>query len=297
MKNALRGLGKALLFLLPLILGMIGLWGLDGEPLLDALFSCVSMYVLNYGDTPRNLFVELARWLAPVTTVSGIVLVLHTIRDWAHGLLRCWLGDGVAVYGPEEPRAKLAEQLGRQGTQGADRLIPACRYILLGSDGLELGRKILRTRPKAEVYVQCADIQPQAAVSPRLHVFSLEETAARLFWKEYFLYPASVAHGHRLTLVMLGFDRLGEELLYYGLLDNIFHPKQHIEYHIFGGSGRFAAVHTELNQLEDTVTFHEEPWWESLDLLRRAHMVLLLPPKAAEVRDLLMAYFGHFSNR
>lgn len=289
MKNALRRLGKALLFLIPLILGMIGLWRLDGEPVLDALFSCVSMYVLNYGDTPKNLFVELARWLAPVTTVSGIVLALHTIRDWVHGFLRCRLGDGVAVYGPEEPRVKLTEQLGRQGVQGGDRLIPACRYILLGDDSFELSRKILRSRPKAEVFLQCADIRPQAASSPRLHLFSLEETAARLFWKEYSLYPASVAHGHRLTLVMLGFDCLGEELLYYGLLDNLFHPEQHIEYHIFGGSARFAAVHTELDHLEDAVTFHEEPWWESLSLIRRAHMVLLLPSQTAEAQDLLLA--------
>ena len=56
--------GRLLCFLLPLLLGMAGLWALAGEPFLDALFCCVSMYVLNYGDTPPNLLVELARWLA-----------------------------------------------------------------------------------------------------------------------------------------------------------------------------------------------------------------------------------------
>lgn len=60
MKTVLYQMGKVLLFLLPLVLGMIGLWVLGEVPLLDALFSCINMYVLNYGDTPENVFVELA---------------------------------------------------------------------------------------------------------------------------------------------------------------------------------------------------------------------------------------------
>lgn len=119
MKNIPLRIGKLFLVVLPLILGMIGLWGMAGEPLLDALFSCVSMYVLNYGDPPVNLFVELARWLAPITTVSGIMLALRAIRDQARCLLRCWLGDCVVVYGPEEPAERLTERLGRRAPVGA----------------------------------------------------------------------------------------------------------------------------------------------------------------------------------
>ena len=297
MKKVLYQVGKVLLFLLPLVLGMIGLWVLGEVPLLDALFSCINMYVLNYGDPPENVFVELARWLAPITTVSGIVLALRSIRDQICCLVRYFRGDGVVVYGPEEPRALLTERLAGHGVQGEDgKLLPARQYILLGNDTeqFELCRRILRSRPGAEVFFQCADIQPQSASSPRLHLFSPEETAARLFWKEYLLYPLSVRHGHKLTVVLLGFGRLGENLLYYGLMDNLFHPEQHIEYHIFGGSSRFAAVHTELGSICDPVVFHEEPWWEALDLLRQAHVALLLPQEsqAAVAQDLLLAVLG-----
>lgn len=61
MSKSLRRVGKLLFFLLPLLLGMLGLWIIDREPVQDALFSCVSMYVLNYGDTPPNLLAELAQ--------------------------------------------------------------------------------------------------------------------------------------------------------------------------------------------------------------------------------------------
>ena len=98
-KKALKWMGKGLAVLAPLLVGMAGLWLLAGEPVLDALFSCVSMYALNYGDSPPNVLVELARWLAPLTTISGILLTLRTIRDQARGLLASLLGDSVAVYG------------------------------------------------------------------------------------------------------------------------------------------------------------------------------------------------------
>lgn len=288
--------GRLLCFFLPLILGMAGLWALAGEPFLDALFCCVSMYVLNYGDTPPNLLVELARWLAPVTTAGGILLALRSIRDQACGLLHCLLGDGVAVYGPEAERDLLAGRLGRRGVAGSDELIPARQYILLG-DGAErfsLCARILQKRPQADIFLQCADIPPQSVSSPRLHLFSPEETAARLFWRESCLYACSARHGHRLRVVLLGFGSLGENLLRYGLLDNIFDPAQRIEYHIFGADSRFAAVHSQLERLEDPVVFHDGPWWDSLELIRSAHLALLLPQEgqAAAARDLLLAAPG-----
>ena len=283
-KKALKWMGKGLAVLAPLLVGMAGLWLLAGEPVLDALFSCVSMYALNYGDSPPNVLVELARWLAPLTTISGILLTLRTIRDQARGLLASLLGDSVAVYGPEVERERLTEQLGRRGIQGREDLIPARKYILLGGepDRFDLCRRILQERPEAEVYLQCGDIPPQSVSSPRLHLFSPEESGARLFWQERCLFPCARRHGYQLNIVLLGFGPLGENLLYYGLLDNIFHPQQRIAYHIFGGSGRFSAVRSQLDKLEDPVRFHDEPWWKSLELLPQEG-------QTAAARDLRLA--------
>ena len=63
---------RALLLLIPIILGMIGLFVLEKEPFMDALFRCVQMYVLNYSDTPPNLFVEAARWIARRRTIGDL---------------------------------------------------------------------------------------------------------------------------------------------------------------------------------------------------------------------------------
>lgn len=146
-----------------------------------------------------------------------------------------------------------------------------------------LCRQIVQQKPKSDVFLQCADMRPQSVTSPRLHLFSPEETAARLFWKERCLYSTFTGQGRRLSIVLPGSGALAENLLYYGLLDNIFHPRQMIEYHIFGGCARFAAVHTQLDQIGDSVTIHKEPWWDSLDLLRAAHLVLLLPRRTRQL--------------
>lgn len=290
----LRRAGRALLFLTPLLLGMAGLWLLDGQPFLDALFCCVSMYVLNYGDAPANLLVELARWLAPVAAAGGVLMALRTVREQARGFLRYLRGDGVAVYGPEEERQRMVERLGARGMEGREDLLPARQYILLGEgeERFALCRRILQERPDGEVFLQCGDI-PQGS-QPRLHLFCPEEAGARLYWKERCLYQSSARHEHRLKIALVGFGPLGENLLHYGLLDNIFHPAQRIEYHIFGSRARFRAVHTQLDQLGDPVVFHDEPWWESLALLGQCQRALLLPQEgqAAIARDLLLAVPG-----
>ena len=70
---------KLLLFCVPLALGMAGFQCAGGVRMADALYSCVCMYVLGYQTTPPNLWVELARWTAPLATAGAAVLLLTTL--------------------------------------------------------------------------------------------------------------------------------------------------------------------------------------------------------------------------
>ncbi|HJG28330.1 MAG TPA: hypothetical protein K8V20_06760, partial [Subdoligranulum variabile] len=70
MKKWLAQSRKFILFLLPLAFGLIGLAGVAGEPFLNSLYQCIGMYLMDYGDTPPNLWVEIARWTAPLATAS-----------------------------------------------------------------------------------------------------------------------------------------------------------------------------------------------------------------------------------
>lgn len=284
---------KMILFFLPLICGMVGLVGLSDEHFLDALYRCVGMYLMNYGDTPPNLLVEIARWTAPLVTASWVVLAVGTLRRVLGSRVRYLRDDSVAVYGAGPAKPILLEQLGRRGVNGEKELALAHRYILVGPEEenfafYQAHRQKLSKRP---VYLQCRSLSTQAVKSPLLHLFCPEENAARLFWRQKGMFELSRQHGHRLRIVLLGFGKLGEEVLLRGLQSNIFSPGQAIEYHIFGTADRFAAVHRGIAQIEDPVIFHRDAWYTQLALLETADLLLVLEQaqQAALLEDLLLA--------
>lgn len=76
-------------------------------------------------------------------------------------------------------------------------------------------------------------------------------------------------------MVFLEFGALEEQLLLWGLQNNIFHPEQELQYHIFGEAKRFRSVCHELDKVEDKIIFHEEPWYERQELLREADRIFV----------------------
>lgn len=295
MKSRWMNLGKALLFLAPFVLGAVGLIGLEGAPVLDSLFQCASLYIMNYQISPPNLLVELARWTAPLATASGVFLAVAAVRDGVRRWIRYLWGDSVAVYGPREQREDMLARLGRRGIDGGDawKLVSAQSYLLLGEEGenFDFYGDNRETLSGHTVYLRSDTIPAQSVSDPGLHLFCPHETAARLFWKKRCLYETSVRCGHQMSIVFVGFGPLGEQLLLHGLQNNIFAPDQKIEYHIFGEAAQFSAVHTCLSCVEDRVIFHRESWYEKLELLEAAEMVVVLTQEGqlALVRDLLLS--------
>lgn len=271
-------IGKALLFFLPGLLGLVGLFAVAGEAFADSLFNCVAMYVLNYTNSPPNILVELARWTAPLSTASGVLLAVSAAREKMRNYFRYRSGKSVAVYGPEEDKAELLKQLGKHGIDGGNGFVRAQRYILLDGEyqNFSFYNRHREALQGVSVHIKCRSIQAQSVSSASLNLFCPEETAARLFWKKRPLFEVSRRLGHRMQIIFLGFGKLGEELLTYALQNNIFSPDQQFEYHIFGDGARFTATHTQLNAISDAIVFHSEPWHESIPLLERAQAVIVL---------------------
>ena len=86
MKNKLKILLKILILIIPFILGSIGLYR-SGESLSDAMFYAFTMYFMNYGDAAPNIEIEIARWIAPVMTFSGVIMVVASFSKKVHNFL------------------------------------------------------------------------------------------------------------------------------------------------------------------------------------------------------------------
>ena len=296
MKGFIRHIGKLFLLVVPLILGLIGFVWVEGLPLVQSLFNCVCMYCLNYQDVPTNLWIEIARWLAPLATASGVVLVVHHFKTSIRNALAYATRRSVAVFGPEEERGALLEELGRAGIALEQKLVKAHKYVLLGSEqeNLQFYQLHAKRLQKRDVYIKCHTLPAQAATDPKLHLFCPEETAARYFWKTYCPYELSVQCKHQFQVTMIGFGKLGKELLLSALQNNIFHRDQKIQYHIIGQEEGFCSIYHQLHQLSDPVYFHGEPWYEQMELLRDSEMVVVadLSNPLAILRDLTLAFPG-----
>ncbi len=264
------------LIVVPMVLGMIGFY-LAGEGFLQAAFLCVSMYCLNYGELPPNAFVEIARWLAPVATASGLALVISAMNRGVKNWIARRSGRSVAVFGPEEEKGPILRQLGWRGISIDQKLIKAHHYILVGDEAanLDFYQRNIGYLKDREVHLKCHSLPGQASGAPNLHLFCPEEMAARNFWSRYCPYELSVQQGHQLKIALIGFGKLGQELLLSGLQRNIFAPDQKIEYHIFGEAEGFTDVYWQLDKIEDPVIFHDEPWYEARELLTEAGMIIV----------------------
>lgn len=277
MKSSVKQGNRLLVLAVPLVLGFIGFTVVEKKPVSDGLFLTLCMYVLGYTDAPANIWIELARWTAPLATASGVILALKSLRDWLRGCYAYLQGNSVAVYGPEVERKAMLSQL-RNGIEGKEAFVRAHQYLLLHDEKTNFAfyERHCRKLDDAQVFLKCSTLSAQSAVHDRLHLFCPEETAARLFWKENYLYPAAKACNYSMQVVLIGFGELGKNLLISGLQSNIFHPEQKISYHVFGDPQGFDTFHTQLAQISDPVIFHPEPWHQQLPLLEQAQMVLVL---------------------
>lgn len=278
-KESVKKLVKAVVFLLPLGLTIYGYLISGEETFLNAAFKGVAMYVMGYGDTPPNLYVEIARWLAPLATASGVILAFMTLREKMRNELRYLRGGSIAVYGDGPDADDMLAQLKRKGIRGPEgRLVHADRYILMFEDekkNYDFYRKYPDELTEKQVYIKSSSLRPQDIDYENLHFFQYEEAEARVYWKKYSLLEEAERKDNRLKVVLIGGGKLGQSLLTEGLQKNIFHPDQEIEYHMFYAGEKFAACHPGLKKMGDPVLFHGEEWYQAPECLRQADRILV----------------------
>ena len=286
---------KGLFLVTPLLLAV---WGLTraGEAPLDALFTGVIMYSLNYDESPVNGLVELARWLAPMATAGGLIMLFEPLVRRISARLRSLRADSVVFYGDEDEYKTLKKQLRSVPvTRGEDRLLAGRRVVLFRDEAESLRFYLDHQEELAgrEVYMRCSSLRSQEIRGGRLHLFSTEELGARLFWKQAGLYGQFCEQGPSLRIALVGFGSLGEQLLLWGLQNNIFSPDQNICYEVFGEPEGFLELHRELSRVGDRVCFHGD-WKEDIPLLQSADRILVCrqEDQLLLVEELLFALSG-----
>jgi hypothetical protein len=287
----IRIIAKYILFLVPGVLGVVGFAVLGQTTVLDALFNVLQMYVLNYGDSPSNIWIELARWTAPLATATGVFLAASRLRNHIRSCFVYIKGGSVAVYGAQDEKQEMLKQLGSCGIEGGNSLVKAERYILLDEEerNMDFYHRYASELAGHQVYLR-ANFHSTFA-SGNIKTFCTEETVARLFWKQPHIFEQISKPKAVKQIVLIGFGELGEQLLYWGLLNLIFSPEETIEYHIFGDGSTFRAIRHGMEQITDPVRFYDQPWYTERSLIEQADLVIVIEQERQSelLSDLLLA--------
>ncbi|MBQ6621819.1 MAG: ion transporter [Mogibacterium sp.] len=156
----------------------------------------------------------------------------------------------------------------------------ACFY--LDPENAENYTQALRTSERG-ITTYCLTDYTADRLPEALHLTGPSEMVSRSYWKDHPL------HASEHCLVLIGCGETGRALLERALLTNIFEKSRRIEYHVFGETERFAALHPEIVRdlmpgasAGDSLVLYEGSWTAEPELLRRADRIVLC---ADEDRD------------
>jgi len=279
MRKLLLRLLQVVIFVLPLVLGTIGLTQLNGGNVVDAAYMTCRLYGMD-ADLPEeiNLYVEIARWLAPFATASGVLLIIEALGKRLTNWLKRFNRNNIVVYGNSVTRELLLANLEHRGIRPVDnKIVDANIHVILfdtDEENIDFYTKYQNRLDGKQVYIHLNEMNQLSIKNPNLHVFSMTEVAARLFWMEEPI-PFDKVEKGPYRILIVGFEDLGQEVLKYGLLNNIFNPKQRLEYHIFGETHHFFDWHRELDKMSpDRIIVHENSIYEAKELIAEADRII-----------------------
>lgn len=259
---------KAIIFITPFIMGTIG-YLMAGVGRLQALYSAVCLYFLNYNMVEWNWLLEISRWLAPLCTASGILMLMKRAAEGIKGFLLRMTRKAVVVYCEENIKPILKKNIKNIVFASQDNIYTGVKdnIIMLSSDldSLNFYYKNEKKFEKSNVYLRLEQMDSFLLKENSIKFFNETELIARNYWKECNLLKYMKDDGMKAKIAIIGFGQLGQKLLSYGLMNNIYALNQEIEYHVWGQSAAYEQMFSQFDLMnEDKVTYHGEDWAKDL---------------------------------
>lgn len=283
---------KILIFVTPCILGIIG-YLKAGDDILQALYSAVSLYLLNYFEAEWNVFIEIARWTAPIVTVSGFLLILKNAVQGIKDFFLYISGKAVVIYCEDEIQHVLKKNIRNSIIVSKDKVYSGAKdTIIMLSDDLESLDFYYRNEKKFEngnVYLRLGQIDSFLLKKHKVKFFNETELIARIYWKECNLLKYLKDDTMKVKIAIIGFDQLGQKLLSFGLINNIYAKHQSIEYHVWGNNASYENLFSEIDFMNgDSVTYHGENWEEDFGKFAEFDRIIVSQEQNIEMLQTLL---------
>lgn len=272
MKKELLNRIKRILILLsplPFMLGVVGYYE-SGQSLSDSIYYSISLYGFNWDSIANNIWIEIARWTAPVVTATGLIAIIQKAYEYMYSNMVCILfRDATAIYSNIEAGKLLKENIPHSILSEKMEIRKAKNHIVLFQNDkenmffYEKNKEYLKNK---NVYLCLNDINLNSLRKEfsNVRIFKASDVIARRLWKEICIWKRRNEQ-NTYKIVIIGFGGLGQSILNYGLQINLFSINQSIEYHIIGESEAYQKSHKNLNMMNlDGLVFHDcdESVWE-----------------------------------
>lgn len=268
-KLRIKYLIKLIVFVAPSILGTIGYF-IEGLSISESLYYSVGLYVLNFYGDECNALLEIARWMAPVVTISGIFFIVKSVTQRAKNFLYCIFGNAKVIYCEGEEQQILKKNIKGSVLAKKESVYPGVNdcIIMLSDDmeNLNFYYKNKRKFEKSNVYMRLEQIDSFLLRKNKIIFFNETELVARNYWKECNLLKYLHGDTMNVKIAIIGFDQLGQKLLSFGLMNNVYAKNQRIEYHIWGDNTiTYENLFSQIDFMnDDQVIYHGEDWAKDL---------------------------------
>ena len=196
--------------------------------------------------------------------------------------------DSVIVFCQSSaPQSFYVHRVGRHQVFRIPMSVEECVELKSGDEGLSLfylgengwnnySESIHALPYGCDVYCR-TDACPNC-IPANMKIFRESEGVSRLFWQTNPLKPSEQ------SIVIIGGEKYGEQILERALLINVFEPGRRLQYHVFGDFSHFQNCHHQLETVvqinsessdKDSVWFYSGNWKDQYKILERADRIVI----------------------
>ena len=273
------------LCVLPFVIGAIG-YMLAGEKFSDSLYYSFSLYFVNLNSDAYNVIIEIARWTAALVTATAVLYVFKQIWINLRRAIKSLRKDSVAVYSDNDKKIVFEEKSHAVIYSGRVICPRAKNHIIMmesDTDGLKFYNDNKAKFGSRKVYIGIREMEYGSIKDiSDVTFYDIDGVIARTLWKSIRLWDGRNA-AEKLTITILGNGHLGQNILNYGLLLNLFSLEQCITYNFVGDGKLYQVAHGKIETCnKDSVAYYTSDDEDIWNVIRRSDVIIIADKVSAE---------------
>ncbi|MBQ0005743.1 MAG: hypothetical protein KBS68_07790 [Clostridiales bacterium] len=278
-----------ILFPIPFVIGVIG-YRMAGYGFSDSLYGSFCYYFVSvYYNLASNYLMEIARWTAPLMTVTGVLYSARLLFKRAGNNITEFKRNSTVIYCDESTSGAaraLCDNLENcfiEKVNPSDPVIihrNAKNQILFLKDdtaNLNFHGRFKDDMEKSQIYIKLELFDSELFASTNVHYIQLTELIAFMFWNKYPILSLDKKDDHEYHIAIIGSNELAQRILIHGLHDNLFFKDQKFIYHIYGEShSLYKDLYSTIALMNgDRVVYEDKEWFESYEEISHMDRVIL----------------------